>query len=218
MEQKNDPNKHTQKKLKERLCINLGSGMDYRQSNKEKKWINIDKHPKVKADIHIDFIKKKLPFEDNSVDFAVCRNLLPHIKYRDMHKIIREVHRVLKKGGIFYVNAIHFSSRCAWEPAHTQAYNLRFFKEIFCDDIAIKDYYKFIQKRKIGKLFEVKSIKFKYINDEFIHLNTEKWGMKKRISNDIISFLANLNPNLCDRVWCHWVGGFDLIEGEFIKR
>ena len=39
----------------------------------------------------------------------------------------------------------------------------------------------------------------------------------KRISNSIISRLANLNPYLCDRVWCYWVGGFDLIEGEFIR-
>ena len=203
--------------MEQKLCLNIGSGLDYRKSNEKEKWVNIDKSDTIITDLSIDFIKKKLPFKDNSVDFAVCRNLLPHIKYKDMYKIIKEVYRILKKDGIFFVNTIHYSSRLGWEPAHSQAYSVKFLRQMMEDDITEADYYNFIQDRKMGKLFTTKRINFKWINDEFVHLGTEKWGIVKKSSNKIISYLANLNPYFCDRVWCYWVGGFDLIEGEFIK-
>jgi len=36
-----------------------------------------------------------------------------------------------------------------------------------------------------------------------------------KILNKIISGIANISPNVCSRIWCFWVGGFEEIEFEF---
>ena len=36
-----------------------------------------------------------------------------------------------------------------------------------------------------------------------------------RIIGGPISFLANLSPYACDRIWCFWVGGFEEIYYNF---
>jgi hypothetical protein len=36
-----------------------------------------------------------------------------------------------------------------------------------------------------------------------------------KVLNAVVSFLANLSPNFCSRVWCYWVGGFEQITFEF---
>lgn len=42
---------------------------------------------------------RKLPIQDNTVDYIECLEAIEHIPYGDVPKAIREWHRVLKKGG-----------------------------------------------------------------------------------------------------------------------
>jgi len=194
--------------MKQKLCLNIGSGLDYRESNEKEKWINIDKSIKMKSDLSINFIKEKLPFEDNSIDLIICKNLLSHIKYKNTFWLIREVHRVLKEDGIFSINTIHFSSRLRIEPALVQTYSVRFLREMLLDSVEMDDYFNFTDIREIKHLFKEKLINLKWTHD--------KVGVKGILSK-VVSFFGSLFPSFCDRIWCYWVGGFDLIEGEFIK-
>ena len=48
-------------------------------------------------------IRKGLPFEDKSVNYIYCSNVLEHLQPRETIKVVTECHRVLKKGGILRV-------------------------------------------------------------------------------------------------------------------
>ncbi|MHC1587044.1 MAG: class I SAM-dependent methyltransferase [Candidatus Syntropharchaeia archaeon] len=47
-------------------------------------------------------LEKDLPFKDNSVDNIILFSVLEHIY--DPHKLLKEIHRVLKRGGKFYMS------------------------------------------------------------------------------------------------------------------
>jgi predicted SAM-dependent methyltransferase len=102
--------------------VNLGSGADCLDD-----WINIDhsfnarlaKHPRLRhllfrigilpkrfyeiswpKDIMIHDLRKKLPLNDNSVDFIYSSHFIEHLNKDEAEKLSRECLRVLKKGGI----------------------------------------------------------------------------------------------------------------------
>jgi Methylase involved in ubiquinone/menaquinone biosynthesis len=57
----------------------------------------------------IDLDKEKLPFSNLYFDFVTCLDVVEHV--RDPHGLIREIYRVLKKGGTLIITApnIRFS-------------------------------------------------------------------------------------------------------------
>ena len=77
------------------LVLNLGAGT--KKINKN--IINID----IDIFSHVDIVAdaKNLPFLDNSVDAVICEFMLEHVE--DPEKIIAEMMRVLKTGGLVYV-------------------------------------------------------------------------------------------------------------------
>ena len=77
--------------------VNLGCGRQY-----WKDWVNIDISKEIRADHHMDAGKEDLPFEDNEVDEVVCGCMLEQIHdNKEFIHVLNEVHRVLKKGGVF---------------------------------------------------------------------------------------------------------------------
>jgi predicted SAM-dependent methyltransferase len=60
--------------------------------NKFEGWSNHDRD--------ID-ITKKLPFEDDSVDFIYCEHGLEHVPFRDGYNFLTDCNRILKEGGVF---------------------------------------------------------------------------------------------------------------------
>lgn len=50
----------------------------------------------------------KLPFKDGSVDYIECLDAIEHIPFRDVELAIKEMHRVLKKGGVAYILTTDF--------------------------------------------------------------------------------------------------------------
>ena len=77
--------------------INLGSGI----KEIRKDVLNVDFYPFENVDILADICK--LPFKDGSVDAAVNEFVLEHVK--NPHEIVKEMHRVIKPGGLVYVAA-----------------------------------------------------------------------------------------------------------------
>lgn len=74
------------------LKLNIGCG-----KIKYEGWINIDIDPG--ADLVID-ARKGLPFEENSVDIVYNEHFLEHLTFEDSSKLLREIYRCLKKGGV----------------------------------------------------------------------------------------------------------------------
>ena len=55
------------------------------------------------ADIIHD-LRKGLPLPENSVDKIYASHVLEHIPYRELINLLRELHRILNKGGELYVS------------------------------------------------------------------------------------------------------------------
>lgn len=76
------------------LKINLGCGLDRRDG-----YLNIDIRTDVGADVVLDLERAPYPFADNSAEEAIAKDLIEHFSFRDIEKLLRELHRILKSGG-----------------------------------------------------------------------------------------------------------------------
>jgi predicted SAM-dependent methyltransferase len=75
--------------------LNLGGG-----GNCLKDCLTADITPR--ADIYVD-ITKKLPFDNNSVDYIFCEEAIEHINLNDGIGLLKECLRILKEGGIIRI-------------------------------------------------------------------------------------------------------------------
>jgi SAM-dependent methyltransferase len=87
----------------ERVVVDIGCG-----ERKKAGRIGIDSADLPGVDIVADLEKGLSYFPDGSVDEIHCRSVLEHI--RDLEGILREMLRVLKKGGMVHVFVPHFSN------------------------------------------------------------------------------------------------------------
>jgi predicted SAM-dependent methyltransferase len=75
--------------------LNLGCGLDIRRG-----YINIDVRrtgPNVLVmDLEREFLR---PFPDESAEEVVCKDFLEHLSWRVVEDFLRDVHRVLRRGG-----------------------------------------------------------------------------------------------------------------------
>lgn len=96
--------------------LNLGSGGDYKEG-----WINCDIRKDIKTDVVLD-LKKKLPFEDNSVDEILMKHVLEHVP--GYGSLLREMHRVCKRGAIINILVPFFSNQNMFgSPNHINFFN-----------------------------------------------------------------------------------------------
>ena len=84
--------------------------------NKKKGFIGIDKFPHKEVDFVIDIEKEKLPFENNSIDYAIADNSLEHLN--SIESILSEVWRVLKKDGHFKIIVPYHKCIIEAQPFH----------------------------------------------------------------------------------------------------
>lgn len=85
------------------MKLNAGCGNKYKKG-----WINLDSNREVRADVYHDLNKFPLPFKDNHFDKILLDNVLEHIP--NYLKLIDELHRITKKGGIIIIYTPHTSS------------------------------------------------------------------------------------------------------------
>ena len=62
-------------------------------------WINSDRNPGEGIDLNCD-IREGLPLESNTLDYIVSIHALQDLPYSDLLPALRELHRVLKPGGV----------------------------------------------------------------------------------------------------------------------
>ncbi|MCK5416135.1 class I SAM-dependent methyltransferase [Candidatus Parcubacteria bacterium] len=186
--------------------LNLGSGEDRKEG-----YINIDWNKISNPDIVHDLNKFPYPFEDNSFDLIEATHIIEHLDRP--FEIMREMHRILKKGGRLKIKVPHFS-RGMTHSEHLHGFDVTFpmyFNKKYAD-MGFSGYY--------GVDFELIGLKLKWM--AFIRMLPSMGYSKITIIlvsflNKFLSFLANLSPNICSRVWCFWVGGFEEIEFVFKK-
>ena len=103
--------------------LNIGSANDYREG-----FINVDFNPAVKADVYAD-LSKRLPFEDNSVDYIYASHIIEHFEKKEVFKIMEELHRICKPNAIIDIYVPHYTSILAFKiPYHYSYYGIDSFR------------------------------------------------------------------------------------------
>lgn len=178
--------------------LNLGCGED-----KKEGYVNLDFHAHVKPNVVHDLNRFPYPFPDNEFDHIEAFHILEHLDRP--FAVMTELHRILKPGGMLHIKVPHFS-RGLTHSEHKAGFDVVF------------PYY-----------FNKNFTRSGYFGVEFVHKKTElHWmtffhlmkymGVSKftitalKALNSVINFLANHGQNLCSRIWCFWVGGFEEIE------
>ncbi|OGY93546.1 MAG: hypothetical protein A2406_02850 [Candidatus Komeilibacteria bacterium RIFOXYC1_FULL_37_11] len=184
--------------------LNLGAGED-RQDG----YINIDWNDLTKPDIKHNLNQFPYPFPDSHFDEILASHILEHLDRP--FQVMTELHRILKPNGHLIIKVPHFS-RGFTHAEHNHGFDVSFPK-YFDKNFTKSGFY--------GVEFELQDLKLHWA--AFSHLLTY-YGYGKgltaviRFLSFIFSFLANLSPNFCSRVWCFWVGGFEEIRFKFICK
>lgn len=98
--------------------VNYGCG-----NRKDPGQIGVDISPNADAD-HVITPDAPLPFADNSIDMVISRFVLEHVG--DLERLLREICRVLKPGGVFRFCVPHALSIDMYDdPTHRRFYTLR---------------------------------------------------------------------------------------------
>lgn len=68
-------------------------------------------------------VPEKLPFQNASVNYLHCSHLIEHLYPKDLYQFLKEVDRVLYKGGIFVVSSPTLWSGFYSDLSHIRPYN-----------------------------------------------------------------------------------------------
>ena len=91
------------------MKLQVGSS-DVRGRYKGAEWLNLDIEPHKGVDIVAD-ASEHIPLETGSVDEIRCIHVLEHVTRDKYPLMLREMHRVLKPGGVLYVEVPDFKER-----------------------------------------------------------------------------------------------------------
>lgn len=87
-------------------CLNLGCG---RRPINMRGWTNLDADNfPARAFVRCDAATEPIPFPDDTFDLVYCHQVIEHVKWFDVPRMLREVLRVLRPGGTFEVWTIDF--------------------------------------------------------------------------------------------------------------
>jgi SAM-dependent methyltransferase len=182
--------------------LNVGCG-EFRKDG----YVNLDIRTDVGADIVHDLHVFPYPIPDNEFDLVEADHVLEHLN--DPFLAMKEFHRITKGGGIVVVRTPHFS-RGFSHPEHKRGFDVSFplyFEPRF------KGGYQ-------GVAFELKEVRFAWFAQKYLKRTTlSPFQYRAGASLDVVlSFLANLSPFACARLWCFWVGGFEEIMFRLTVR
>ena len=108
--------------------INLGSGYKYYDG-----WCNVD-NGNCKKDLNCNLELFPWPIPSNAADYIVAAHLLEHIKKENVVSFMREVHRVLKVGGILEIYCPYYTSKNAFSDFTHQYFVTEDTFSYFCRD------------------------------------------------------------------------------------
>jgi len=182
--------------------LDLGCGV-----LKKEGYVSMDWDPAYKPDLVHDLNVLPYPFERNSFDLVEAFHVLEHLDRP--FDVMREIHRILKPGGRLIIKTPHFS-RGFTHSEHARGF-----------DVSFPLYFRkdFLGSGFTGVEFNLEMLELHWSAFSYLLPNLG-YGRVSRLAvaglNSIFSFLANLNPHLCSRIWCYWVGGFEEIEYRFV--
>lgn len=185
--------------------INLGCGV-----HKKEGYINVDWNPDNKPEVAHDLNVFPYPFATSSVDRVEASHVIEHLD--KPFNVMKELHRILKPGGIAVIQVPHFS-RGFTHAEHAHGFDITFPAYFNPALDGVSGYY--------GVEFTIQKMELHWL--AFFHLLPLMGYGKFTITvlkciNKVVSFLANLSPSFCSRIWCYWVGGFDEIYFEFVCK
>jgi SAM-dependent methyltransferase len=95
------------------MKINLGSGGQPREG-----YVNVDSNPKSpKVSVVHDLDAYPWPFESDCADEVYISHCLEHLA--DRNRAMKEIHRILKPGGVLHALVPHFTWQFAYaDPTH----------------------------------------------------------------------------------------------------
>lgn len=97
--------------------LHLGCGTNIKAG-----WINLDIAPLPGVDVVHDIGKSPLPFRDEEFDEVLCEDILEHLEYIP---IMREINRIMKRGGVLTIRVPHFTSRNNFiDPTHKKMFSI----------------------------------------------------------------------------------------------
>lgn len=147
--------------------LNLGCGKDIR-----KKWINLDIANIPRIDVVHDINNVPLPFKNNEFDYILCQDVLEHVEYIP---ILKDLHRILKKGGILEIRVPHFSSRFNFmDPTHKKFFSFQLFEHFVQHPPHNREYYFDFQFNRIVSIritFEKGLLLYNYFVEPMVNLS-----------------------------------------------
>jgi predicted SAM-dependent methyltransferase len=86
--------------------VNLGCGATYHPD-----WVNMDVEPRA-SEIRRWDVRVRLPFDDGSIDAVYTSHLVEHLAPDDLVRLLRDICRVIRTGGIVRIVAPDLESIC----------------------------------------------------------------------------------------------------------
>lgn len=182
--------------------LNLGCG-----EFKKEGYINLDYVPSLNPDVIHNLNEFPYPFPENYFNLIEADHVLEHLE--NPFEVMKELHRISENEGRIIIRVPHFS-RGFTHPEHKRGFNVTF--PLYFNP-SFKGGY-------MGIEFKLKKTKLTYFAQHYLY----KSVLSKPIYylgltlGKIIDFFANLSPNICSKLWCFWVGGFEEIEFEFVCK
>lgn len=104
--------------------LNLGCGTDIKP--RKDGWLNLDSAALPGVDIVHDIAALPLPFGDGEFDEILCRDIVEHMD--NYAPILRDLYRILKKGGTLAIRVPHFTSKHNFiDPTHRRIFSVNTF-------------------------------------------------------------------------------------------
>jgi SAM-dependent methyltransferase len=176
--------------------LNLGSGEFLKPG-----FVNVDLYSVTRPDVVHDLSSFPYPFADNEFDHVESDHCLEHLP--NPFGVMREIHRIAKPGATVIIRVPHFS-RGFTHAEHKAGFDVTFpyyFRKDF------KGGYQ-------GVEFDTDAVRLTWFAQPYLKrtvLSPITFSVA-RIMGAVFSFMANLSPFFCSRLWCFWVGGFEEVE------
>ena len=182
--------------------LNIGSG-EFLKSG----FVNVDFYSVTKPDVEHDLSKFPYPFEDNYFDHVESDHCFEHLE--NPFAVMKEVHRISKDKATVFIRVPHFS-RGFTHAEHKAGFDVTFpyyFKKDF------KGGYQGIE-------FQCTKLRLTWFAQPYFKktvLSSFEF-YSASILGKVFDLFANLSPNICSRLWCFWVGGFEEVEFHFTVK